>query len=62
MKYGCYEDKINDLVKLNNLEDILRKIDLLLNAKDSIKFNVNSNLLVDSIILSIGGIKNGSRY
>ena len=54
-KYKCkfLEDKIIELSKLNNLDKILEKINILIDAKDSIKFNVNSNLLIDSIIISI---------
>ena len=42
--------------------DLLNKINILVEYKDSIKFNVNSNLLMDSLIISIGGVNNGSRY
>ena len=35
---------------------------ILVEYKDSIKFNVNSNLLIDSIIISIGGMADDSRY
>jgi hypothetical protein len=47
---------------MNSLEDILNKINILVEYKDSIKFNVNSNLLIDSIIISIGGMADDSRY
>lgn len=60
----CYKlvDKISEFAKLNNLNGVLEKINILLEAKDSVKFNVNSNLLIDSVIISIGGITDGSRY
>ncbi|MBQ2872694.1 MAG: hypothetical protein IJE89_01680 [Bacilli bacterium] len=57
-----WKEEIIELSKLNKLEGVLEKINILLDAKDSIKFNVNSNLLMDMIIISIGGINNGSRY
>lgn len=62
IKYSKFIDKISELVRLNNLNGILEKINILLEAKDSVKFNVNSNLLIDSIIISIGGMTDGSRY
>lgn len=62
IKYSRWVDKISEFVNLNNLDGILAKINILLEAKDSVKFNVNSSLLVDSIIISIGGITDGSRY
>ena len=57
-----WKDKIEELSKLNKIDEILEKINILVEGKDSIKYNVNSNLLMDMIIISIGGISNGSRY
>ena len=61
-KYTKWREKIFELSKLNYLDGVLEKINILINAKDSIKYNVNSSLLIDSIIINIGGIANGSRY
>lgn len=61
IKLSMWQDKINELAALNKLDIVLEKINILLDAKDSIKFNVNSNLLIDSIIICIGGMANGSR-
>lgn len=54
-------DKLIEFSKINDLDVVLKKVDILLEAKDSIKFNVNSNLLMDSLIVSIGGISYDSR-
>ena len=62
IKLTKWSDKISELSKLNNIDGVLSKINILLEAKESIKFNVNSSLLMDSIIVSIGGIINDSRY
>ena len=62
IKCSKWNDKIVELSKLNNLDSVLKKIDILIDAKESIKFNVNSNLLMDSVIVSIGGMADGSRY
>lgn len=62
VKCSKWKDKILELSKLNNLKNVLEKINILLDAKDSIKFNVNSSLLMDSIIISIGGVTSDSRY
>lgn len=62
IKCTKWMDKICELAKLNSHNDVLEKINILIDAKDSIKFNVNSNLLIDSIIISIGGRMYGSRY
>lgn len=57
-----WKKKIMEFAKINNLDKILKKINILMEAKDSIKFNVNSNLLLDSIIIGIGGVTDDSRY
>lgn len=57
-----WKEKIYEFVKMNSLDKILKKINILMEAKDSIKFNVNSNLLLDSVIISIGGVTDDSRY
>lgn len=62
IKLVKWEEKLIELSKLNKMDIVLEKINILLEAKDSIKFNINSNLLMDSIIISIGGMTNGSRY
>ena len=62
IKYVKWIDKIKCMSSMNSLDDILNKINILVEYKDSIKFNVNSNLLMDSLIISIGGINDGSRY
>lgn len=51
---------LEELAKLNKIDDIVEKINILLEAKDSIKFNVNSNLLIDSVVVKIGGVIDGS--
>jgi len=62
IKLTKWKDRIIELSKLNKLDVLLEKINILIEGKDSIKYNVNSNLLMDSIIISIGGMANGSRY
>ena len=62
IKCSVWKEKILELAKLNNITGILEKINILLDAKDSVKFNVNSSLLMDSIIINIGGVTSDSRY
>lgn len=62
IKYSRWFDKINEFANLNSLNNILKKIDILLEYKDSIKLNVNSNLLLDSLVISIGGVNNDCWY
>lgn len=60
LKCEMWKEKIEELALSNSLDMLLKKINIMLDYKDSIKFNVNSNLLIDSLIISIGGIKDGS--
>lgn len=50
-----YYDVLVEYANNNVEKKILSKIDCLVKTKDAIKYNVNSNLLIDSLILSIGG-------
>ena len=56
IKCGMWEDKIYQFANNNNIDGIIKKINILMEAKDSIKFNVNSNLLMDSVVINIGGV------
>ena len=56
IKCGMWEDKIYQFANKNKIDRIIKKINILMEAKDSIKFNVNSNLLMDSVVINIGGV------
>lgn len=55
IKFNSYLDILTDIASKNTSNEILNKINYLVDAKDSIKNNVNVNLLVDSLIINIGG-------
>lgn len=57
-----WREDISKLMVNNTLDGVLKKINILVDAKDSIKYNVNSNLLMDSLVISIGGVIDDSRY
>lgn len=50
-----YLDILSDIAGKNDINLILNKINYLVEAKDSIRSNVNVNLLVDSLIINLGG-------
>ena len=50
-----YYSELIDYVNLNDINKVINKINCLTQCKDSIKYNVNINLLIDKLILSIGG-------
>lgn len=49
-----YYDKLIKYAKISK-ERLLEKINYLIEARESIKYNVNCNLLIDSLIMNIGG-------
>lgn len=55
IRYYQYKEQMDIIIKKNNITTLINKINFLIDAKDSVKYNVNINLLVDSIILGIGG-------
>ena len=56
IKYQEYYDILEKIALKNDRDKILKKINYLVMAKDSIKYNVNNNLLVDSVIVNLGGM------
>lgn len=52
--YTDYEDNIIDIAEMNNEDDIIKKIYIFESLKDKIKFNVNSKLLFDKLIIEVG--------
>lgn len=50
-----YYDKLAKYANKNDINKLMNKINCLIDCKDSIKYNVNINLLIDKLILSIGG-------
>jgi len=61
ISFDNYRDEYYRFIDNNSLDGIIEKIRCLIDAKDSIRFNVNSNLLVDKIILKVGGYNECSR-
>jgi len=61
IKYNEYFDKLIFVAKKNSVKKILNKINNLVQIKDSVKYNVNCNLLIDSLIIELGGTYENSR-
>ena len=60
VKYKNYVDILSEIAFKNSRDIILKKINYLVLAKDAIKYNVNNNLLVDSVIVNLAGKYEGS--
>lgn len=56
--FNNFENSIKTISDKNNIEVILKKINIVLKMKDLIKFNVNTNLLMDKLIIEFEEVKN----
>ena len=54
--FSEYYNDLQEIADKNTVDKILNKMSILLEKKDTIKNNVNINLLIDSLIISIGGM------
>ena len=54
--FSDYLNELKEVAKKNDQTKILAKINILLELKDTIKNNVNINLLIDSLIVRVGGM------
>lgn len=57
IKYSSYLDEFKEIAMDNSSDILIKKIDLIVKYKDAIRYNVNVNLLIDSFIVSFGGLK-----
>ena len=55
IRYRDYMDILKEIAGNNTTEKITQKVNYLITAKETIKNNVNISLLVDSMIINIGG-------
>jgi DNA polymerase-3 subunit delta' len=51
--FSDYRNEIIKISKLNNVNRIFRKIQLIIEEKEKLKYNINSNLLLDKLIISM---------
>ena len=49
-----YVNEVNIIEEKNNLDEITSKINVIMNLREKIKFNINSNLLMDKLIIELG--------
>ncbi len=50
-----YYDELDKIAKKYNQEELIIKLNYLLEAKESIKYNVNTLAIIDSMIINVGG-------
>ena len=56
IKFNDYFYELREIALKNTKDKLLNKISFLLEIKDTIKNNVNINLLIDSLIVHVGGM------
>ena len=53
-----FNDYVNDITEIkekNNLDEITHKINVIMDLREKIKFNINSNMLMDKLIIELEG-------
>lgn len=56
--FDKYDENLKEIVNKNNINKLLSKINVILKLKDLIKFNLNTNLLMDKLILELEEVVN----
>ncbi|MBQ7140755.1 MAG: hypothetical protein IJO32_04560 [Bacilli bacterium] len=50
-----YKEQIQNIEKTNDLNELFRKINLIIDVNDKLKYNVNINMLMDKFIIEFSG-------
>lgn len=54
--YFDYDDSLNKIIEKNSIYDISKKIKILVDLQANIKFNLNTNLLLDKLLIRFGEV------
>lgn len=57
--FDKYETNLKEIINKNNIDKLIEKINIILKLKDLIKFNINTSLLMDKLILELEEVQNG---
>lgn len=57
--FDKYETNLKEIINKNNIDKLIEKINVILKLKDLIKYNVNTSLLMDKLILELEEVQNG---
>ena len=53
--FNDYVNDVNIIEEKNKLDEIIEKINVIMDLREKIKFNINNNLLMDKLIISLEG-------
>ena len=56
--YKDFSDYIYDLSCKNEIKDVIRKINICIDTKEMLRYNLNINLLIDNMVIELGGVSN----
>ncbi|MDO4963105.1 MAG: hypothetical protein Q4E75_03305 [bacterium] len=56
--FDDYIEKLDYICSLNSLDSIISKINVITNLKDKLIYNANVNMLIDKLIIDLGGCDN----
>ena len=60
-KIEVFKNYVNDIdfiTEMNDINIIISKINVIMNLKEKIKFNANSNLLLDKLLIDLESCEN----
>ena len=57
--FDKYESNLKEITNKNDIDKLIEKINVILKLKDLIKYNVNTSLLMDKLILELEEVQNG---
>jgi len=57
--FDKYETNLKEIINKNSIYKLIEKINVILKLKDLIKYNVNTSLLMDKLILELEEVQNG---
>ena len=53
--FDDYMDDVTSIAKINEKSNIIRKINVIMELREKIKYNINNNLLMDKLIIELEG-------
>lgn len=54
--FSEYEKALGNIIKSNNKETIYKKLNIIIDINDNLKYNTNTNLLMDKFIVEFSGV------
>ena len=56
--FDKYETNLKEIINKNNIDKLIEKINIILKLKDLVKYNINTSLLMDKLVLELEEVQN----